>query len=725
MARYWVYLDTKTQGPFEVPDLRKVPGFNLLAQVCAEGEQAWRMADEVIEIKSYFLAPPRARSAALEIGNAALRLEPEIELPEAPEPVHLTVVEPGVPDAAALPPAPQETVKRARLVGMRVACGVCGYKNPRDVKDCMKCGTVLQLEETAGGAPAEKEAVELASPKTDLASLVGAVKPAAALGPLPEAPPRPTIEIPVARIAWLTTTLAVLTAALVLGIRHWQKPKAPVRKPVIVRKVVPMPVDIAAKPVRPKTIPRQMRHARRTEVGSLPGVAVPERAPVERQEPQGDVSEPVGYRVLPQAAPLKVRDKAPLDSPYAQKLRADTDAWVSQEDKAISLVQKKRIYGGLRTVGRNADILMQILRDREYVEGFESGRRPYLYNQTQWSASPKRGPVYEVQLVFSGGREADGSPRKPLKFAFEVDLERGSVKPGGDDQIQANTMHAFYNESRIPPEERRAIAKDTEGLVLAAAPGGSPLALETVLRQFVGTYNTHAAQRVATAFTLPEVLKKLKHDPVITQNAAPRSGAAAVSPAPILQEMTGPASAAETPAKPAPAPAAAAKKTISASGTVDFQMQNGPGRSRNVMIRVPSRASPARMWEILTSYDHLMRFVPDMLLSEREGQDGSAIVVHTQNLARVMFFVFKMDLHLRVIEHPQQTSLEFERLAGEFESFRGSVEIAPDPSTFGSVLQFRATLVPKGRTMNWSLREATRRYLVPLFEAVRAQAESN
>src|SRR5687767_5803663 len=62
MARFWVYLDNQVQGPVEIPALRKLPGFNLLTQVCLEGQEAWRMADEVIEIKAYFSAPPRSSS---------------------------------------------------------------------------------------------------------------------------------------------------------------------------------------------------------------------------------------------------------------------------------------------------------------------------------------------------------------------------------------------------------------------------------------------------------------------------------------------------------------------------------------------------------------------------------------------------------------------------------------------------------------------------------------
>src|SRR5438105_5043494 len=92
MARFWVYVGDKVQGPVDIPSLRKVPGFNLLSQVCEEGEQTWRMADEVIEIKSYFLSPPRPNSFAIDAGNTA----PNLDLAPKPALEEMTLPEPNI-----------------------------------------------------------------------------------------------------------------------------------------------------------------------------------------------------------------------------------------------------------------------------------------------------------------------------------------------------------------------------------------------------------------------------------------------------------------------------------------------------------------------------------------------------------------------------------------------------------------------------------------------------
>ena len=160
------------------------------------------------------------------------------------------------------------------------------------------------------------------------------------------------------------------------------------------------------------------------------------------------------------------------------------------------------------------------------------------------------------------------------------------------------------------------------------------------------------------------------------------------------------------------------------AGPVEFRMEPGRGRERALFVRAVSRASVSRIWETLTGYDRLKQFVPDMLASEREGQDGAAAIVHVTCLTRFMVFVFKLNLHLRIIEHPQQHTLEFEKIAGDCESLRGSIEITTDPVTHDSQINFHAMVVPNGYTTNTKLESMTRRLLIAQANAIRAKAES-
>lgn len=763
MPRFWIYIGTKIQGPLDVSSLRKVPGFTLLTQVCQEGEQTWRVADEVIEIKSYFLAPPRPNSFVSPNSNAVQVTEMPPELAALPLPdaakdktPKLSIVNAVDGDTLELPevkkaaPTPEAGASPAPAAGgLRILCDICGYKNPRDVAACMKCGSPLKAP---GAAP---EGQPGAAPlKTPEAPLLESLKleeapPPVASTPPPAAEAAPAssmVEIPLTKVLIGVVILTVLSGGGFMGYKTWKKHKAKAApKPPAASIQKSTPTKASKKPKRQVV---HKRHTPAAAVTSRPQAQVDEVPPerVSRQERQPvaerveTTPEPTSYKVLPEAAPVRHRTSAPVDSPYTSKRRADKNIWTAQEQQAIRQAQKWRIYGGQRTVERNADILMQILRDREYTTAFETGKRLRLYNDMDWSAIPKEGPVYEVHLTFSGGREVDGSSKKPLHFAFNADLERGTVEPGGTDQLRSNTLHAFFDESRIPPEDRRPIAKDTEELVLAGQPGASPLAFDAVVRNFARTYGTLALSRVGQAFGLDGVSKKLLHDPQLggtdaqsekpavalpgmggksTSKVAPAPG---VDSASYKKEM--PEASAISYQGDAPRGKANKSRQMSTSGEVDFQMETGRGRERNFLVRAPSKAPANKLWETLTSYDRLRQFVPDMLVSEREGQDGGAIIFHSVCLTRFMFFVFKMNLHLRIMEHPQQKTLEFERIAGEFESFRGAIEIASDPATRQTTLIFRASVVPKGHAMNWVMESMARRLLVAQMDAIRAKAES-
>ena len=523
-----------------------------------------------------------------------------------------------------------------------------------------------------------------------------------------------TVEIPILRIVSSILIGGLLSGAGFMGYRLWKAHLRP--KPRI---AVKRPAPASVLSTRSARTDKPVKRITPKPVAHVPNAASSHHVSQSRSsepEPQAEEahssshsSPPASYDVVPLPTPQKQRHAAPLDSVYAQKRRADKSLWSQQEEQAIRQAQRHRLYGGQRTVQRNVEILMQILRDREYNTAFETGKRIHLYNDVDWDASHLEGPLYNVRLTFSGGKETDGSPRKPLRFAFEVDLERNSVAPAGTEGLRANTMHAFFDESRIAPEARRSIAKDTEELVLAAQPEASPLALDTVVRQFAATYTAAALQRVADAYQLNLVARKLIHDPKLSTSAPaekPKTTEKSVeSSKPVFEKTT---------------------KTAAVSGKphdVEYQVEKGPGGERTILARVSSRASASRLWEALTGYDQLKQFVPDVLVSEREGRDGNAIIVHTVSLSRFLFFVFKVNLHLRIIESPTQRSLEFERIAGDFEQFRGSVQLEPEKPGEPARLIFKATIKPKGRTPLWALRDMSRGFIAPVLQAICARAE--
>ena len=255
MSRYWIYIDAKIQGPFEVNSLRRAPGFNLLSQVCLEGQKTWSLADDVLEIKSYFLSPPRVSSLPLEMGNTALKVEAEVEASAPPRmgsPLavlsmgdnlveELPPLKGGAPavnkkDGPVAAPAP---VAEGKPGSLRALCEVCGYKNPRDVSICMKCGTPIAAAAKPEAAP---EAVEAAKAPLDK-------KPEETRRPLavPE-PATPILEHKIIapsplRHLWIGLAVSLLAIGGFLGMRSWKKHQALKKDQAI--PLIRMPPEIA------------------------------------------------------------------------------------------------------------------------------------------------------------------------------------------------------------------------------------------------------------------------------------------------------------------------------------------------------------------------------------------------------------------------------------------------------------------------------------------------
>lgn len=730
MSRFWVYLENKVQGPIEIPALRKLNNFNLLTQVCAEGQESWRMADDVIEIKSYFSSPPRVSSLLTQTQTLPKELEnPEpmtaeqaaIEtLPDEPAPTKLEMVLPtdsGVETGTG----PSEAVHGdpAKSAALRVTCAVCGYKNPRDVKICMQCATPLQ----SPNVETLPDSTETVRPLHDSQVVIAPDHLPDTPSPADSPTPGPMVEIPIARILIILLCASLVGALSFVGYRSWKKyaTHKTAKKMAAVTPVQPL-VKNRTSTHSTKKRHRASSHYRSTSARApssrshvnvdarlLPGISTKKQGTTSAKtrslksnftpvESNND-----GYELIPQARPLNQRMHAPVNSPYATKTRKDTSRWAGREDEAIQLTHGRRIYGGLRTVLRNSEILFQILRDREYTSAFESGKRLTLYNDMDWGAIQKEGPLYEVHLTFTGGKETDGSPRKPLRFNFDVDLERQTVQPG----LNASTMHGFFDESRIPPEERTQIAKDTEELVLAAQPGGSPLALQTVVHHFVTSYSETILNRVVDAYGLNDVDKAMARDvhPSKETPEAEKTASKTVDPAFAIAK------------KPS--------RRLRESDLPQCEIQRGNGKERLVHGSVQSHGTISRLWELATSYDRFSQFVPDILVSQREGQDGNAIVVQTVSLTRVLFFVFKINLHLRIIEHPSERMLEFERIAGDFESFKGTLAVKSEMGNPNmSTIVLNATLIPRGYTPDWIIRAMTQRAITTALDALRNKAEN-
>jgi ribosome-associated toxin RatA of RatAB toxin-antitoxin module len=101
--------------------------------------------------------------------------------------------------------------------------------------------------------------------------------------------------------------------------------------------------------------------------------------------------------------------------------------------------------------------------------------------------------------------------------------------------------------------------------------------------------------------------------------------------------------------------------------------------------------SPARAWEVLTDYNRLSQFVPDLHESRVVSREGARAVVEQKGAARFLFFTYPIEVRLAVTEYPRQR-IESHAVAGNFRELRSVYTL--EPREGGVRLRYQGRLVP-------------------------------
>lgn len=101
--------------------------------------------------------------------------------------------------------------------------------------------------------------------------------------------------------------------------------------------------------------------------------------------------------------------------------------------------------------------------------------------------------------------------------------------------------------------------------------------------------------------------------------------------------------------------------------------------------------APALVWEVLTDYDRLAEFVPDLIESRLVSAPGEPRLLAQRGRTRVGVFSAEVAVTLRVDEYPIER-VEFAAVKGNVREMRGSWRIVPLGD--GAKVVYTVTLVP-------------------------------
>ncbi len=113
-----------------------------------------------------------------------------------------------------------------------------------------------------------------------------------------------------------------------------------------------------------------------------------------------------------------------------------------------------------------------------------------------------------------------------------------------------------------------------------------------------------------------------------------------------------------------------------------------------VAARGEVRATPAAVWKILTNYDTMHEYVPDLQRSRVLSRTGNRAVVEQYGVARFLFI--QRDIHLVVqVDEEPMSAIGIGLIAGDMKVYNCRWELVPVPETGGTRIVYSGKLVPK------------------------------
>ena len=95
----------------------------------------------------------------------------------------------------------------------------------------------------------------------------------------------------------------------------------------------------------------------------------------------------------------------------------------------------------------------------------------------------------------------------------------------------------------------------------------------------------------------------------------------------------------------------------------------------------------ARTWEVLTDYNRLVEFIPDVQASRVISREGNQVQMEQKGRARFLFVSFPIDVRLAITEYPYERIVS-RAVAGNFREMRGTYQLEAGQ---GRVLPYSGT----------------------------------
>lgn len=105
------------------------------------------------------------------------------------------------------------------------------------------------------------------------------------------------------------------------------------------------------------------------------------------------------------------------------------------------------------------------------------------------------------------------------------------------------------------------------------------------------------------------------------------------------------------------------------------------------------QAPPAAVWKVLTTYERMNEFVPDLASCRVLSRNGNEAIIEQFGTARFLFMSKSIHLIVRATEQPM-TSIDIALISGDMKHYESRWELYLIPETGGTRVVYSGRLIP-------------------------------
>ncbi len=100
-----------------------------------------------------------------------------------------------------------------------------------------------------------------------------------------------------------------------------------------------------------------------------------------------------------------------------------------------------------------------------------------------------------------------------------------------------------------------------------------------------------------------------------------------------------------------------------------------------------------KVWRILTGYERMAEFVPDLESCKVLSRNGNEVIIEQFGVARFLFMSKAIHLIVRATEQPM-SSIDIALISGDMKHYESKWELIPVPETGGTKIVYSGRLLP-------------------------------